>query len=127
MEKEEGIRMGPISALENFMNAWKNNNWSEMFENTQITWRSRGRNKEGGIDLLKAWFHLKDLLAFKVLRIEGISDSCVDVLLSIKYVFGDSGLKETKIKARVICENEPYKPSKDGTWGVNPIGILKEF
>jgi len=118
------IEMGPVDTLKNFMNAWKDSNWSEMLKNTQKTWRSKENNNS---ELLKNWFYLKDLLTFKVLRIEGISDSCVDVLLGISYIFGDSELKETKIMARVICETEPYHPSKDGEWGINPVGILREF
>jgi len=116
--------MGPIATLTNFMNAWKDNNWSEMLKNTQKTWRSKENNND---ELLKNWFYLKDLLTFKVLKINQISESCVDILLGIKYVFGDSKLKETKIRARVICETEPYKPGPAGEWGVNPIGILREF
>ena len=117
--------MDAIDALTNFMNAWKDNNWSEMFENSQITWRSRGRNK--GIDLLKNWFYLKDLTAFKILKTEKISDTCIDVTLKVSYLYYVSNLKERKIKARIICETEPYKPSLMGKWGVNPISILREF
>lgn len=116
--------MGPIDTLTKFMNAWKDSNWSEMLKNAQKTWRIKENNNS---ELLKNWFYLKDLLTFKVLKIEAISNSCVDVLLSISYVFSDSDLKEVKIRARVICETEPYKPSKDGEWGVNPIGMLREF
>jgi len=116
--------MDAIDLLTNFMNAWKANNWSEMLKYTQKTWRSKENNNS---ELLKNWFYLKDLLTFKILKINQISESCVDVLLSIRYVFGDSKLKETKIRARVICEIEPYKPGKDGEWGVNPLSILREF
>ena len=116
--------MDAIDVLKNFMNAWKDSNWSDMLENTQKTWRSKETNNS---ELLKNWFYLKDLLTFKVLKINQISESCVDVLLGISYMFGDSKIKETKIRDRVICEIEPYKPSKDGTWGVNPVSILREF
>ena len=116
--------MGPINALTKFMNAWKDSNWLEMLESTQKTWRSKENNNS---EMLKSWFYLKDLLTFKVLRIEAISDSCVDILLSIRYVFSDSELKETKIRARIICETEPYKPDPEGMWGVNPISMLREF
>ena len=118
------MKMNAIATLTKFMDAWKDNNWSEMLKHTQKTWRSKGNNNS---EMLKNWFYLKDLLTFKVLRIEAISNSCVDILLSIKYVFGDSKLKETKIRARVICETEPYKPDPEGAWGVNPISILREF
>ncbi|HUS49105.1 MAG TPA: hypothetical protein VMZ91_03015 [Candidatus Paceibacterota bacterium] len=116
--------MDAIDTLTKFMSAWKDSNWSEMLKSTQKTWRSKKNNDS---ELLKNWFYLKDLLTFKVLKIDQISDSCVDVLLSIRYIFGDSKLKETKIRARVICETEPYKPSKTGEWGINPIGMLREF
>ena len=116
--------MDAIDTLTKFMSAWKDSNWSEMLKSTQKTWRSKKNNDS---ELLKNWFYLKDLLTFKVLKIDQISDSCVDVLLSIRYIFGDSKLKETKIRARVICETEPYKPNKAGEWGVNPIGMLREF
>lgn len=117
-------RMDAIDTLTNFMNAWKDSNWSEMLKYTQKTWRSRENNS---IETLKNWFYLKDLLTFKVLKINQISESCIDILLSIRYIFVDSDLKEAKVRARVICETGPYKPSKDGEWGVNPIGILREF
>lgn len=117
--------MNAIDTLTKFLNAWKDSNWSEMFENAQITWRSRGRNKS--IDLLKGWFYLKDLTTFKILKTEKISDTCVDITLKISCLYYVSNLKEVKIKARVICETGPYKPSKDGIWGVNPVGILREF
>ncbi|MBA7569466.1 hypothetical protein ES708_11205 [subsurface metagenome] len=116
--------MDAVETIKNFMNAWKDSNWSEMLKYTQKTWRNKENNNS---EMLKDWFYLKDLLTFKILKINQISESCMDVLLSIRYVFGDSKLKETKIRARVICETEPYKPSKDGTWGVNPVGILREF
>ena len=119
------MKMGATDTLKNFMNAWKDSNWSKMFENSQITWRIRGRNK--GIDLLKGWFYLKDLTTFKILKTEKISDTCVNVTLRISYLYYISNLKEVKIRARVICETEPYKPSKDGEWGVNPVSILREF
>jgi hypothetical protein len=117
--------MDAVETTKNFMNAWKDSNWSEMLENSQITWRSRGRNKS--IDLLKGWFYLKDLTTFKILKTEKISDSCVDMTLKISYLYYISNLKETKIKARVICETGPYKPDPEGKWGVNPISILREF
>jgi len=116
--------MDAIETVKKFMKAWKDREWSEMFRYTQKTWRSKENNNS---ELLKNWFYLKDLLTWKILKINQISESCVDVLLGIRYVFGDSKLKETKIRARVICETEPYKPDPEGTWGINPISILREF
>ncbi|MBA7539487.1 hypothetical protein ES705_31766 [subsurface metagenome] len=118
------MKMDAIETVKKFMKAWKNSNWSEMRKCTQKTWRSKENNNS---EMLKDWFYLKDLLTFKILKINQISESCVDVLLGISYLFGDSKIKETNIRARVICETEPYKPSKEGEWGVNPIGILREF
>jgi len=123
-EEEVEMKMDAIDALTKFMNAWKDSDWLEMLKYTQKTWRSKENNDS---ELLKNWFYLKDLLTFKILKINQISESCVDVLLGIRYIFGDSKMKETKIMARIICETEPYKPSKEGEWGVNPIGMLREF
>lgn len=83
--------------------------------------------EQGHRPVKKGWFHLKDLTAFKILKTEKISDSCVDIILKISYLYYISNLKEIKIKARVICETGPYKPSPTGKWGINPLSILREF
>ena len=115
--------MDAMETVKKFMKAWRDRDWSEMFRYTQKTWQSKGGNNPPS---LMDWFGPKKLTKTKIIDVYEISDCCVDITLKISYLF-ISNLKETKIKARVICETEPYKPSKDGEWGVNPVSILREF
>ncbi len=114
--------MIPIDALNGFMNSWKNNNWTTMFDYAQITWKSKHN-----LELLKMWFGSKDLISFEVLTIKKVSDVCFDITVKVKYLLRVSTLKETKVTARVICETDPYEPSIHGRWGVNPEGILRNL
>lgn len=115
--------MDAIETVKKFMEAWKARDWSEMFRHTQKTWQSKGGNNP---PMLMGWFGQKKITKNKIVDVYEISDCCVDITLKINYLF-ISNLRKVKIKARVICETEPYKPSKDGTWGVNPSGILREL
>lgn len=115
--------MDAMETVKKFMKAWKDRDWSEMFRYTQNTWQSKGGNNP---PLLMDWFGPKKLTKTKIIDVYEISDCCVDITLKINYLF-ISNLKEVKIRARVICETEPYKPGKDGIWGINPLSILREF
>jgi len=101
-----------------FLANWKNKNWVKMARYTQLTWRS---NHENNVQLLEGWFGAKPLSKWGITDIIFIGDACRDVYIEIDY---GKGIK--KIKARVICEDEPYKPNIKGTWGINPVSILKE-
>lgn len=37
------------------------------------------------------------------------------------------GSNRKKVTARLVCETEPYKPSVDGEFGVNPISLIKNL
>jgi len=115
--------MNAIETVKKFMKAWKDREWSEMFRYTQKTWQSKEGNNPS---LLASWFGPKNLTKTKIIDEHKISDCCVDITLKINYLF-ILNLKEVKIKARVICETDPYKPDPMGTWGVNPLSILREF
>lgn len=115
--------MDAMETVKKFMKAWRDRDWSEMFRYTQKTWQSKGGNNPPS---LMDWFGPKKLTKTKIIDVYEISDCCVDITLKISYLF-ISNLKETKIRARVICETEPYKSNKDGTWGINPLSILREF
>lgn len=108
-----------IDGLNGFMNSWKNNNWTLMFESTQITWKSRHT-----LELLRSWFGAKDLISFETLKAKKISDVCFDFTVEVKYFLRISTLKETEVIIRVICEIDPYEPSIRGKWGVNPAGLI---
>ena len=101
-----------------FLTNWKKKNWVKMAKYTQLTWRS---NHWNNVKWLEGWFWKKDLRKWTITDIKIVGDACRDVYIEIDY---GKGIKE--IKARVICETAPYKPSIEGNWGINPISCLKE-
>jgi len=105
--------------IEKFLINWRKKKWAKMVRYTQLTWRS---NHENNAQLLGIWFGLKNLEKWEITKIEFVGDACRDVFINIDY-----GKVIKKIKARVICEIGPYKPSIEGNWGVNPISCLKEI
>ena len=105
-------------AVEKFLIAWQKKDWKKMKKYTQLTWRSLHLNN---VMLLESWFEYKDLKKWEIIKTEFVGDACRDVSINIDY---GEGIK--RIKARVLCEDEPYKPNIKGTWGVNPISCLKE-
>lgn len=111
----------PEKALQEFLFGWKNRDWNKMLKHSQITWKS---TQEDAVEKLKSFFAFRDLEMFEVLESKKVSDMCMDVSAVIKYSFEKAKIK--KIRARVIREIEPYRPSESGTWGVNPISVLRE-
>lgn len=112
--------MTPLDALNGFMNSWKNNNWTTMFDYIQITWKSNHP-----LELLRVWFEVKDLISFQILGIKKISNVCFDFTVKVNYLLRVSTLKESKVTIRIICESDPYEPSIYGKWGVNPSGLIR--
>jgi len=115
----------PEKALENFLTCWKDRNFSKMVKFTQLTWRTDKGNKDAK-QFLKDFYGIKKLIFFEIKSRKQIREIFIDIEVIIKYKL-PNGLFTKKIIARVICETEPYQANKDGTWGVNPIGTLREF
>ncbi|MDB0602349.1 hypothetical protein PL373_14605 [Tenacibaculum maritimum] len=102
--------------VEQFLNAWKENNHIKMYELTSKTWRAKHSKKQ-----------LKQLLpkrikSFKVEEITEFAPCIYDVNITLRV-----GGKTKKVTARLLCESEPYKPSVDGVFGINPISIIKNL
>lgn len=112
----------PERALSEFLLSWKNKDWTRMVKYTQITWRSNEKNPK---EVLDAWFGFKDLIGAKITHKSEGNNVTVDIAAEIYYTIG-ANVETKKITARIIREKEPYKPSADGDWGINPISILKE-
>jgi len=109
--------------LVNFLQSWKEKDWNKMFQSCQKTWQNN--HSLDGVTFLESYYCLKNLKKWKIIKIKSISNVCIDIKLKIEY--GINGYSERKkIKARIICESEPYKTDINGNWGVNPISILKE-
>lgn len=107
------------NVMEKFLINWKKKDWTKMVKYSQLTWR--GYSDENNAHRLEDWFGLKNLTKWEITKIEFVGDACRDVFVDINYEN-----RKRKIRARVVCETEPYKPSIKGKWGVNPISCLKE-
>lgn len=113
-------------ALNEFLQAWKNQDWNLMFKRSQITWQKNHPETEG-IEFLKCSFGFKDLQEWKIIEKNKISDVCYKITVEIKYRKPSLIYIKRKVKAMLICEIEPYKTGVEGEFGINPISILKEF
>ena len=117
----------PEKALLNFLECWKRKQFKKMIDFLQVTWKLEHEKRGTDIkDLLKnSFFGFKKLIYFeiKTIQTQGIF---VDIETIIKYKIQEKTFTK-KIKPRIICEIGAYQPSEKGTWGVNPIGVLREY
>ena len=99
-----------------FLQAWKDNNLTKMYELTQKTWSSQYSKS-----IFKGFFQsrIKD---FTITEIRESTPTVFDVGVTIR-VKG----QQKKITARLICETSPYTPSIEGNFGVNPISVIKNL
>lgn len=96
-------------------------------------WVHQGEDNKGytALERLRVWFGDESLEMAEVSGeaepsgIEHLGDVMMDVPVQIvlKDRFGQRKA-ETRI-ARVVCENELGEPTTDGTWGVNPVSIMR--
>lgn len=114
----------PEKALIGFLECWKKRNFKKMVEFTQITWQSD--KGEDAKKFLKDFYGIKKLIFFEIKDRITTQEIFVDIWVIIKYRLLNSEIRKKRITARIICETGAYQPNKDGTWGVNPIGALKE-
>lgn len=110
--------------LKSFMYSWKNEDWEEMWKNTQITWHSKKMNN---VKMLSDLFGVKKLQDYKIVETNAISNCCTDIEVLITYSTSEMPDKKVTIKPRLLKEIKEYRPSPDGRWGVNPISALREF
>lgn len=113
------------NTIKQFCQAWSNNDFSKMYEVCTLTWKAQYDQKS-----------LENLIigrikSFKIGHIEANSKfPCIgDIDIKIKHrrVLFPSLTKTKTIKARLIKESKPYKPSEEGTWGVNPISVIRNL
>jgi hypothetical protein len=109
--------------VRHFFNSWKARDWKGMLEHSQITWRDKPDNSELKMAI---WFGQKKLKAFEILVAHRVSETTYDVGLRLSYRGPGRQYVKTNVIARVICESAAYSPHPLGTWGVNPVSVLKE-
>ncbi|MCP4049962.1 MAG: hypothetical protein GY730_04570, partial [bacterium] len=110
----------PERAFIEFLISWKKKDWDRMSSFTQKTWRSKQKDST---EMLEAWYGFKELLGAKIVKKNTASNVSTDITAIIYYVVG-SEIETKTITAKVICEIAPYKVSKKGKWGVNPVSTL---
>lgn len=106
------------NTIKQFCNAWLINDFDKMYTFCQITWKSK----------YTKWY-LQKLLLDKIQGFEIVSVEfdekypCIcDINIKVKY----KGL-DKELKARLIKESKPRTTSEEGTWGVNPISVLRNL
>ena len=77
-------------------------------------------------EVLKNLYGSEKLIYFEIKSRKQVQEVFIDIEVIIKYKLSNK-IFTKKIIPRLICEVESYQSSKDGTWGVNPIGALREF
>lgn len=110
----------PQETLSKFFSAWKDSQWAEMAEHSQLTWRSHHSDPAHQIEGMFA----RPLGGFEVGQSEVISDCCEHVSFKLSLGKGFSG-QRIEGWANVIRETGAYEPDPTGQWGVNPVSVLK--
>lgn len=125
IKKNQGS--APEIALMGFLECWKKKNFKKMVQFVQITWKSDHiERRNNPKEILRNLYGKKKLMYFEIKSRKKIQEVFVDIEVIIKYKLPEGNFIK-KIIPRIICENGPYEASKDGTWGVNPIGALREI
>jgi len=111
--------MNHKQAVERFLELWKNRSWAKLMKSLTITWiktHSRKVKKD-----MRKTFQNTRMTDYEITGEKQIGDCIYDITARIVRKSGQRGV----IVIRVICENEPYKLSTEGTWGVNPVSCLR--
>lgn len=103
--------------LELFLEAWKMMDFQKMYDLCQTTWKAEHTKN----DLKKLL--PKKIKSYSILK-ENVEMSGVVFVIPFKVKVLS---KETKLTARILREIGPYKPSQKGSWGINPISLLKNL
>jgi uncharacterized protein with HEPN domain len=112
-----------IEVLKEYLKAWKNRDYELMFRKSQKTYRAVHRDrKEADIE---AFIGSKELTSYKLGDPLELGEAMVEIPVEIYYQQQKEKYHKM-IKVRVIKEIEAYKPSVNGTWGVNPISAFRE-
>lgn len=106
-------------ALEKFLEAWKDSNYTKQLKPCQITYKHDHTKKD--IEKMFKGLPIKD---FKVLAIDTLRDWICNISFTVTAVTA-KGIVKKKGKARLVCEKAAFKPDSNGIWGVNPISTIR--
>jgi hypothetical protein len=106
--------------VNDFFQSWKDQNWEEMYNNCQVTWKDVKKQSE-----LEKHFDI-DGWRIKDFKVTGFTNfSSTKKTFMVELTFADGRIENHA--AIVICEAAPYKPAPYGAWGVNPVSVVRNF
>lgn len=100
--------------LNAFMQAWINEDYEQMHQFSQKTWKAN--NSE---DAIKALFLDAKLKKFNIFSTTFVSNAAMKCNVDITLKSGDRLMSVVM----VICEEKPYQARAYGEWGVNPASV----
>ena len=121
MNSKELTKQEKITAvIKSYFTAWKKKKVKDMFAASTLTYQSNHTPKH-----IKDWYGRKKLTSFEILETKEVTVARSDVEVKISYSVGNVK-KQIVVTAICICEREAFLPYSNGTWGVNPISVIKE-
>lgn len=115
------VYSGVARVVAEWVGAWRADRFARMVALSQVSWR---KSNPGAASLLRAQYGFKDVVGFRILRVQRITAVAAQVTFRVDY--RTFKLQQVRIPAMVIREDRNGNPSTSGAWGVNPISTLRE-
>jgi hypothetical protein len=109
------VSRSPTKTLQRFLFAVRIGWVWLAYRNCQKTWRLNHKTEELYYIRL-----LPKVRRWKIVSTKEIKPEHFEIRVAYKY--GDRAVYSD---VHVLCESEPYTPTTEGRWGVNPISFLK--
>ena len=98
---------------------WMPKRFDRAVKYIQRTWAHENRNTIES--RLNSMFVHIDVIEYGIKEVIPVTKVVKDIVFWIK--LGDGTIRT--LKARLICEKYPYKPTIHGKWGINPPSITR--
>lgn len=106
--------------LKEFLEAWKEKDFERMYGASQLTWKET--HKVSDISNL---FENNPIIDFEIGLGPYPGDNLADIVFRVRNT--KNGRWSNFAEARLLRESAPYTTDATGTWGVNPISIIRVF
>lgn len=122
MSNKKKINTNVKAKLTEYLEAWKSKDWLGMLKASTHTFKVYNRP-----NYFDEWFGKSELLSYEILKEEPNNLPAMQKV-KVKVIFKRTETEE-QIEAtydiNLVQEIEPYQPSINGTWGINPPSSLK--
>lgn len=106
-------------SVNQFMQAWREKDFSDMQNYLQKTWLAGPR-----LMSLEGTLGSVDIKSWKIQKTKRIGEACKDAIVNV--TFKQNGTKnKRKLNIRAICEIPPHIPDISGEWGINPVSVMR--